>query len=170
MGVASERVGYAHVARLHRTETDFIMQINTSRFGMIEIMPEDILLFSKGLIGFEEHRHWVLLADPRSEAVAWLQSLNDPQVALPLVSPRRFSPGYQVRIARNQLTPLELAVLDQAFVLVVLNKNESELTVNLRAPVIINLSRCIGRQVVTTDEQPVQLAVSSRPVLLRKSA
>ena len=59
------------------------MQVNTSRFGMVEILPEDILLFSRGLIGFESHRHWVLLADGGSSGVAWLQSLTDPRLPCP---------------------------------------------------------------------------------------
>jgi flagellar assembly factor FliW len=146
------------------------MQIKTSRFGMVEIMPEDILLFSRGIIGFEDHRHWVLLSDAENPAVAWLQSLSHAEVALPLVSPRRFVPEYQVRIVRGQLTPLELAVLDQAFVLVVVSRNECGLTVNLRAPVLINLDRRIGRQVVTNDEQPIKLALPTPAVPLRKSA
>jgi flagellar assembly factor FliW len=65
------------------------MQVNTTRFGTVEIQPEDILLFSRGLIGFEAHRHWVLLADARNSGVAWLQSLTEPTVAVPMVSPRR---------------------------------------------------------------------------------
>jgi flagellar assembly factor FliW len=128
------------------------------------------LLFSRGLFAFENHRHWVLLADDDERSVAWLQSLSDPEVALPLVSPRLFVPGYRVSIGRNQLTPLELAALDQAFVLNVLNCNQGQLTINLRAPVIINLNRRVGRQVVTSDEQPLQLVLPTAAVRLRKSA
>jgi flagellar assembly factor FliW len=147
-----------------------LMQIETSRFGPVEIQPEDILLFSRGVFAFEKHHHWVLLADGYNEFVAWLQSLRDPAVALPLVSPRRFVPGYRVAIARGQLTPLELAALDQAFVLNVLNRTGGELTINLKAPLIINLDRRIGRQVVTSDEQPLQFALPTTAVRLRKSA
>jgi len=136
----------------------------------VEIQPEDILLFSRGLIGFEAHRHWVLLADARNSGVAWLQSLTEPTVAVPMVSPRRYVPGYRVLIQRDQLTPLELAVLDEAFVLVPLGHSEKGLTLNLRAPLIVNLSRRIGRQVVTGDEQPLQLALPKIPLPLRKIA
>jgi flagellar assembly factor FliW len=146
------------------------MQINTSRFGAIEIEPEDILLFSRGLFAFENHRHWVLLSDDCNDGVAWLQSLNDPEVALPMVSPRKYVPGYQVRLLRSQLTPLELAALDQAFVLNVLSQDAGQLTINLKAPVMVNLDRRIGRQIVTVDEQPLQLALPALTLPLRKSA
>jgi flagellar assembly factor FliW len=146
------------------------MLINTSRFGSVAIEPDDILLFSQGVFAWESHRHWVLLADADNAGIAWLQSLSDPQVALPLVSPRRFVPGYQVRLARSQLTPLELAALDHAFVLTVLSKNQGYVTVNLRSPVIINLDRRIGRQVIVSDEQPLQMRLPAPAVPLRKSA
>lgn len=146
------------------------MMIDSSRFGQVAIEPEDVLLFSRGLFAFENHRHWVLLADGEERSVAWLQSIHDPEVALPLVSPRLFIPDYRVSIGRNQLTPLELAALDQAFVLNVLNRNQGQLTINLKAPVIINLDRRIGRQVVTNDEQPLQMALPTATVRLRKSA
>jgi len=68
------------------------------------------------------------------------------------------------------LTPLELAVLDEAFVLVPVGRNEDGLTLNLRAPVILNLNRRIGRQVITGDEQPLQLALPKIPLPLRKIA
>jgi flagellar assembly factor FliW len=146
------------------------MLIDSSRFGQVTIEPEDVLLFSRGLFAFENHRHWVLLADGDEGSVAWLQSIQDPEVALALVSPRLFIPDYRVSIGRNQLTPLELAALDQAFVLNVLNRNQGQLTINLKAPVIINLDRRIGRQVVTNDEQPLQMALPTATVRLRKSA
>jgi flagellar assembly factor FliW len=44
------------------------------------------------------------------------------------------------------------------------------LTLNLKAPLIINLDRRLGRQVITSDEQPVVLTLPSAPPLLRKSA
>ncbi len=146
------------------------MQINTSRFGPVEIMPEDILLFSRGIIGFEEHRHWVLLGDDSSDCVAWLQSLSDEAVALPLVSPRRFVPSYRVRVTKDQLSPLELAVLDHAFVLVTLSYHDRGPTINLRAPIVINLDRRIGKQLVTSTVESIQQAILGESTTLRKSA
>ena len=145
------------------------MEINTSRFGAVEIAPEDILLFPRGLAGFEECRHWILLADGENEAVAWLQSISRPDLALAVVSPRRFAPHYQVRVAKSELAALELALHEQAYVLCVLSKNDGRLTLNLKAPLIINLDQRLGRQVVTTDEQPLQFELPGQ-AQLRKSA
>ena len=149
---------------------DFAMELQTAKFGRISIEPDDILQFPHGLIGFEQLRHWVLLSDSANDAVAWLQSVNDTTVALPVVSPRQFLPKYRVCATREQLDSLELRQLDQAFVLVVVAKTGESLTANLKAPVIINLDRQLGRQVVTSDEQPLQMELDNVPLPLRKSA
>lgn len=146
------------------------MQINTSRFGHVRIERDDILLFPHGLIGFESQRHWVLLQDTENEAVAWLQSTTDTQTAVAVVSPRRYAPDYRLRIDRQQLATLQLGELDRTFVLCAVARNGESLTANLRAPIVINLDRRLGRQVVSVDEQPLQWELPVEVQLLRKSA
>ena len=143
------------------------MILSTTRFGAVRLESDDIFLFQNGLIGIEDYRRWVLLADINNDAVGWLQSATHPDIALAVVSPRRFVPDYKVRLTASQL---ELDELDRAFILIVVAKNEGRLTANLKAPLLINLDRRIGRQVVTSDEQPLQHALSFEPVQLRESA
>ena len=146
------------------------MLINTSRFGTVPVELEDVFMFPYGLIGLEHCRRWVLLSEAENDAVGWLQSENQPETALAVISPRRFLPDYQIRVNRGQLAPLELSGIDQAFVLNILAKNEGRLTVNLKAPLIINLNRRLGRQVITTDDQSVQFELTAPLMKLRKSA
>ncbi len=147
------------------------MQIKTTRFGPIDIDADDILLFPHGLIAFEECRHWVLLADSENDSLGWLQSVSHGEIALPVVSPRRFAPHYQVHVTRGQLAPLELSHFDQTYVLSIVSQSDGDLTLNLRAPLVINLDRRLGRQVVTSDEQPVALPLfAGYTAGLRKSA
>jgi flagellar assembly factor FliW len=147
------------------------MQIQTRHFGPVEIDLDDILCFPHGVIAFDDCKHWVLLADADNSALAWMQSVTQPSVALPVVSPRRFQPEYQVHVTRGQLLPLEISHFDQAFVLAVVSKSDGDLTLNLKAPLIINLDRRLGRQVITTGDQPVALVLSRAPAReLRKIA
>jgi flagellar assembly factor FliW len=147
------------------------MQIQTIHFGPVEIDVDDILLFPHGIIAFEDCRHWVLLADEENPSLAWLQSVSRPEVSLPVVSPRRFAADYSVHVTRGQLVPLEFSQFDQAYVLAVVSTSDGDLTLNLKAPLIINLDRRLGRQVITSDDQPVALALPvARPAMLRKSA
>jgi len=147
------------------------MQITTTHFGPVEIDVDDILLFPQGVIAFEDCRHWVLLSDEENPALAWLQSITRPEVALPVVSPRRFAPEYSVHVGRGQLLPLEFSQFDQAYVLAVVSQSDGDLTLNLKAPLIVNLDRRLGRQVITSDEQPVALTLQPpAAVVWRKSA
>ena len=146
------------------------MKIHTTRFASIEIEPDDILFFRHGLMGFEDCRHWVLLADADNNAVAWLQSMQHSDIALPVVSPRRFLSNYQVRLEPTDVESLQLTSAEQAYVLGVVSRDSDILTMNLRAPLVINLDRRIGCQVVTTDAQPMQYELATLPTQLRRSA
>ena len=147
------------------------MHIETSHFGPLEIDAGDILLFPHGIVALEECQHWVLVADVENPALAWLQSVSIADIALPVVSPRRFVPQYRVHVTKGQLVPLEFSQFDQAYVLSVVSQSDGDLTLNLKAPLIVNLDRRLGRQVITTDEQPVALVLAGQaPTLLRKSA
>ncbi len=146
------------------------MEINTSRFGVLELQAEDIINFPTGLLGLETCREWILLADAHNDALGWLQSITRPEIALPVVSPRRFLPDYQVRVFRSELTPLELDDPHAAQVLVIVGKNDRSITFNLKAPLMINVERRVGRQVVHNGDQSVQFELMAETAPLRKSA
>lgn len=146
------------------------MQINSTRFGQIEIDPLDVLLFPCGLFGFEQSKHFVLLGDEREPAIAWLQSTSDPAVAFIAVSPRRFVRDYRLRVAQSDLALVLQEDSDETFVLALASRGESGWTVNLRAPIVINPQRRLGKQVVTLDEQPIQFALKGFTGSLRKTA
>ncbi len=146
------------------------MRIRTLRFGSVEIESTDILTFPSGVLGLENCRHWVLLADAENDALGWLQSTERPEMALAVVSPRRFVSDYQFRVYRSELTPLELTRAQDAQVLVIVSRQESDLTINLKAPLVINLERRLGRQVVANGELPLQHALTSPSTALRKTA
>jgi len=146
------------------------MHISTTRFGRLTIDVDDLLHFPHGVIGFEECRQWVLLADPQSPIVGWLQSAQRPSTALAVVSPRRFAPDYRIRLHPGQLNGLALDELDRLFALCVVARKQDDLTMNLRAPLLINLDRRLGCQVITVDDQPLQAAMPKSSSQLRKSA
>lgn len=146
------------------------MRITTSRFGRIDVDAADLIRFPSGLPGLEDCREWALLADASNDALGWLQCTTRGDVALAVVSPRRFVPDYQVRIPRSELTPLALSDIRQAQVVVVVGTNDTTLTLNLKAPIVINLEARTGRQVVASGEQPMQYRLSPDRTPLKKSA
>ena len=132
------------------------LEIRTTRFGLVQIEADEVICFPNGMLGLDGCRHWVLLADAHNDALGWLQSTTRPEVALAVVSPRRYVPDYQVRTPRAQIAPLSLDSSKDVHVLAIVSKNEQSITLNLKAPLIINLERRIGHQVIDTGEQPVQ--------------
>lgn len=132
------------------------MEIRTTRFGPLEVEADDVIHFPAGLAGLEGCLDWVFLADSHNDALGWLQSTTHDEVALAVVSPRRFVPDYQVRVPRHELAPLCLEPAHGAQVLVIVSKNERSITLNLKAPLVINLEKRTGRQVVTSADQPLQ--------------
>ena len=146
------------------------MRINTSRFGRIDVAAGDVIRFPSGLPGLADCREWALLADATNDALGWLQSTTRGDVALAVVSPRRFVPDYQVRIPRSELTPLDISDIRQAQIVVVVGTTGTALPLNLKAPIVINLEGRTGRQVVASGELPLQYELASARPPLKKSA
>jgi flagellar assembly factor FliW len=146
------------------------MDIQTTRFGTIAIEADDILRFPTGLMGLEDCQQWVLLADAQNDALGWLQSTARPEIALAVVTPRRFVPDYQLRVLRSELAPLAIGRMQDAKVLVIVGKNDRSITLNLKAPLVLNLDTRLGRQVVANNEYSVQHELSYETSLLKKIA
>ncbi len=131
------------------------MMIPTSHFGPIEVEPSEILRFPNGLIGFASEREFVLIRHGESRAIAWLQSLTTPYLALPVVSAHMLASRYPdvpigpvAEAAGMGSDPDELAVL------VVLSAPSGRpATVNLMAPIIVNATTRLGGQVLLEGSQ-----------------
>lgn len=145
------------------------MYVMTTRFGNVPIEPADVLRFDQGLIGMEMCREWVLLADNANRSLAWLQSLDRPEVALAVVSPRRFVKDYQVRISSRDIAPLGTTSTKSLQVLAILNRHDDSLTLNLKAPIVVNLTTSRGRQVVAKNDHEVQYVLGAT-IPMRRSA
>lgn len=143
------------------------MLVKTSRFGQVQSTQEEVIIFPQGLIGFESSRHWLVVPDPENPDVAWLQSISQPQVALPMISPRKYAPDYRVCVPNRQLAPLNLRSTDRVYILTVVSKSGKTLTTNLRSPIVINLTKRLACQVITNDPLPLALPISlgSTPAL-----
>jgi len=155
------------------------MDIITTRFGTLSVDPQDELIFESGLIGLEHCRRWVVLTDTKNPTLGWLQSLDEGHIALGVVSPRRFVPDYQLRADRADLQTLQLATARDAEVVVIASRQangqqaggqEGGLTLNLRAPLVINVERRRGCQVIAKDDLPVQFPLSIPSIPLKRTA
>ena len=136
------------------------MKIDTTRFGAVAIEACDVIHFPGALAGLDGCLDWVLLADAHNDKLAWLQCTTRAEIALAVVSPRRFVPDYQVRVTRNDLAAVALKPEEQICVLAIVNKHDRSITLNLKAPLLINFERRVGRQVISGGDQSLQFELN----------
>jgi flagellar assembly factor FliW len=89
-----------------------------------------------------------------------LQSLNEARVALPIVSPRKFLPDYKVATSERDLSPLSIRSSDRIYILCVVSKSGKKLTLNLRSPIVVNLSRRLACQVIASESLPIAMPIT----------
>ncbi|HEY3829878.1 MAG TPA: flagellar assembly protein FliW [Solirubrobacteraceae bacterium] len=123
--------------------------IESSRFGTLQIAPEDLLEFPLGLIGLGG-LHYTLLDRNPGTGFLWLHSVEDPGLALPVVDPRRFFHNFALQIAAEDRERIGAEDIDAAsmYVTVRAAPNPADVVVNLRAPIIVWERR--GHQVLNT--------------------
>lgn len=127
-----------------------------TRFGTITFGRSNIVEFPHGLVGMPQCRHFGLspIPDPRMGQFMLLQSLEDFALSF-LVLPMEPGPNSVAREdIREACAALAIPEDDADFLTVVtLRKAEGGLTVsiNLRAPIIIDSKSRIGRQYVLAN-------------------
>jgi flagellar assembly factor FliW len=131
------------------------MKIETQMFGTVVLEEDKIFSFQDGLLGFEDLKHFVLIEAEELKPIAWLVSIDEPEVAFPLADARFFVENYEVAITKEDREVLDVNGDDDVaiYTIVSLPTEEKPLTANLRGPVVINLSSRLGRQVVLRDER-----------------
>jgi flagellar assembly factor FliW len=133
------------------------------RFGTVEIQPQDVIEFPFGLIGLGGLRYALIDRNPGT-GFLWLHSVDDPALALPVVSPHLFFSDFRLDIAAEDR---ERCGLDEhspvtLYVTVRATPNPLDITANLRAPLVICQGR--GYQVINTNEDaPLQAPLFALP-------
>jgi len=142
------------------------MQLQTKLFGNIDIDNKDTLYFPSGIPGFENVKKYVLLG--RQEAKApffWLQGIDDPNLAFVVTDPFSVHPDYFVDVDDEEITELDIKDSDRVLTLSIVTIPEKieNMTVNLRAPILINMQNNTGKQVVMkNDTFPVRYNIMNK--------
>ncbi|MFA5864400.1 MAG: flagellar assembly protein FliW [Phycisphaerae bacterium] len=129
------------------------MQIQTTRFGKVEIDDRRIMDFSKGMVGFPNCQKFALIQTNDEGVFFWLQSLERAEMAFVVCDPRTFVPDYRVPVKVEELELIGLESPDDAQVLVIVNKIDEMLTGNLQGPLVINARNLTGKQLVLSDKR-----------------
>jgi flagellar assembly factor FliW len=118
------------------------LTIESSRFGQLEIDPKSVLEFPEGLIGLGGSRY-ALIAGAADTAFQWLQSLEDPGLALPVTNPHRFFADFAVEVVDEDAERLALDASSAMDVYVTVRAAPAleNFTANLKAPILVRSGR-----------------------------
>ncbi|MCR5273617.1 MAG: flagellar assembly protein FliW [Lachnospiraceae bacterium] len=140
------------------------MKAKTRLFGEIDIDDGKIIKLVNGIIGFPEFKNFALIFDEEKKegaTIMWLQCMDEPEFALPVIEPLKIMPDYNPTVEDDLLTPLGELNEENTFVLITITvpKDIKEMSVNLRAPFIINTDNNIGSQLIIEDNLPVRYKI-----------
>ncbi|HAA89120.1 MAG: Flagellar assembly factor FliW [Thermoanaerobacterales bacterium 50_218] len=127
------------------------MEVNTTRFGVVEVEPEQLISFPQGMVGFPELKEYFFVPLQGTEYFVWMQAKDDPDVAFLMTDPFLFFPDYRVELSDSVCEFLQLREPRQATVLAVVTippEGVCGMTANLLAPVVINHEKRLGQQVI----------------------
>lgn len=133
------------------------MKVKTRLFGEINIGDNNVMYFENGIIGFPELQKFTIVKDkdkPNS-VIMWLQSLDEGAFAMPVLIPNQIIPDYAPSVAESAIQSLGENVDSADLMLLVTITVPSDLekmTVNLKAPIIINHKNLYSCQAVAENE------------------
>lgn len=105
-----------------------------------------------GILGFEQIKDYVLIANPDEAPFEWLQVRDNAALAFVVINPFLVAPDYHPDLPQSDVEFLGLQEAEDALLLnIVTIHGSGRGTVNLKGPVVINRHTRIGRQVVLTN-------------------
>jgi flagellar assembly factor FliW len=114
------------------------LEIESPRFGRVQIDPNTVIEFPEGLIGLGGSRYALIARDPDTPFL-WLQSLEDPALALPVTNPHQFFSDFVVEMVEEEAERLGFDGSGGVDVYVTVRASSvlEEFTANLKAPILI---------------------------------
>ncbi len=131
------------------------MQLDTTRFGTLDIEENDVITFTQPILGFQEFRRFVLREGPPGSNLKWLQSIDAGDLAFILMNPESVVPDYTVELRPHDLNELAAEKPEQLdmYTIVVVPEDRTQIRTNLRAPIIINVKHRLGKQLILDRSQ-----------------
>ncbi len=126
----------------------------TTHENDIVIPEEAIITFPEGLVGCTSWRQFILLETNVSGPFKLLQSLDDPQVSFIVADPYLLLSGYSFTLSEVDASTIELDDPIKAMVLCILLVKQNptlSITANLLGPIVINVARRLGTQLVLAE-------------------
>lgn len=135
------------------------MKVQSSRFGEVNIDEHSIIEFPEGIPGFEELKKYVIMRCEQTEPIQWMQSIENQYIAMPVINPFILDENYHVEVNDEELNMIGTFNEEDMVVLciMVLPEELKDMTANFMAPVLINVNKMKGCQVVMdSGDMPIK--------------
>ncbi len=126
------------------------IRFESRRVGEIEVPASDVMDFEP-LPGFPGRRRYVLMGHAPESELAWLVSLDDPDLAFVVASPWSFFPDYDPPVEREHLAALAIEKRDDVELICLVTLADKQIHLNLAAPLMVNAATRKGLQVMGDD-------------------
>jgi flagellar assembly factor FliW len=135
--------------------TNDMLQIEHPKLGMISYTEDDLIFFPQGLLGFEKKKRYILVEREDYDPFVWLLNIDHVGLSFLIVNPRLFLPEYRPNISKRELNELQIDNPQSLhmYVIVTLDQDIFKSTGNLSGPILLNLSKRIGKQLVLLDDK-----------------
>lgn len=140
------------------------MKIISKFLGEIEINDDQIIAFPNGLPGFETEKQFAILSLEEQSSFAILQSIHHSHVGFVVAYPFAFCPDYAFDLSEEDIEKLKLQSPEDCltYAIVTLKEPFADSTLNLKAPVVINMKEKIGKQIILHDSNyPIRFPLSA---------
>ena len=134
------------------------MLVKTKHFGEIDLDEDKIINFDQGILGFADAKSYAIIYDNdggERPDITWLQNIEEPSLAIPVISPFLIRPDFNPVVedallsSLGEITPDNLVVL----VSVTVPGDITKISANLKAPFVINAETKKGCQVIVDDAE-----------------
>mgnify|MGYP003454904572 FL=1 len=135
-------------------ENGNIVNLSTEKFGNLRIEKENVINFENGMLGFEDLKQFVIVDIEECLPFEWLVSVKDTSVAFPILNPMPFFTDYNPTNSIGDLSLLGIKDTKnvEVFCTVTLGNSPSDVTINLKGPILVNMKSKKGKQFVLTED------------------
>ncbi len=131
------------------------MEIKTIFHGERTYNEEEIITFPKGLLGLENCKKFILFPLEENDNFSVLHSIEELDMGWLVVSPFQVKEDYSIELPQSLQQRLEIGSEEEVALLstVTLSSDITKITANLRAPLVININKRIGEQIIVDKEE-----------------
>lgn len=130
------------------------MEIISPIHGNISYSLEDVIKFEKSIPGFEDIKNFIIKDADEESPFKILQSIDDVNIGFVLISPFDIEENYEIKLTDEIIERLRIKESSDVvlYSLVTLSSKVENITVNLKAPLVINIKEKKGEQFIVDKE------------------